>query len=343
MKFGLMFTFQLPPGCGIPWNEPYRDMLDCLPRAEALGYESMFMATHHVKTDGLCPGPLIACAGAASVTKTMRIGTAVLLVPMYAPLKLAEDVAVLDNLSQGRFVFGVAPGYVAEEFAAHGIPREERIGRFEESLDLMITAWTQDEFEFDGKYFQVPKTVMTPKPMQQPHPPIWYGVSATKSLQRAAQRHAVQIMSPRHGVDELMHHYAPYEAAAAEIGWTIPERPIIRQVFVAKTMAEAEAIAAPAVNHLYREVYGKASAAGDRVLRADDGSVITDHDQVGFENFKDRYIIGDPDFAIESIKRYEAACNPTEMVCWMHMPGISGADVMGSVELFAREVMPHFR
>ena len=343
MKFGLMFTFQLPPGCGIPWNEPYQDMLDCLPRAEALGYESMFMATHHVKTDGLCPGPLIACAGAASVTKTMRIGTAVLLVPMYAPLKLAEDVAVLDNLSQGRFVFGVAPGYVAEEFAAHGIPREERIGRFEESLDLMITAWTQDEFEFDGKYFQVPKAVMTPKPMQQPHPPIWYGVSATKSLQRAAKRHAVQIMSPRHGVDELMHHYAPYEAAAAEIGWKIPERPIIRQVFVAKTMAEAEAIAAPAVNHLYREVYGKASAAGDRVLRADDGSVITDHDQVGFENFKDRYIIGDPDFAIESIKRYEAACNPTEMVCWMHMPGISGADVMGSVELFAREVMPHFR
>jgi len=108
MKFGLLFTFQLPPGCGIPWNEPYQDMLDCLPHAEALGYESMFMATHHVKTDGLCPGPLIACAGAAAVTKTMRIGTAVLLVPMYAPLKLAEDIAVLDNLSQGRFVFGVA-------------------------------------------------------------------------------------------------------------------------------------------------------------------------------------------------------------------------------------------
>ncbi|HCU90840.1 MAG TPA: hypothetical protein DGR97_12895 [Gammaproteobacteria bacterium] len=343
MKFGLMFTFQLPPNCGIPWNRPYQDMLDCLPLAEDLGYESMFMATHHAKTDGLCPGPLIACAAAAAVTKTMRIGTAVLLVPMYAPLKLAEDIAVLDNLSQGRFVFGGAPGYVAEEFAAHGIPRAQRIGRFEESLDLMITAWTQDEFEFDGKYFQVPPTVMTPKPMQQPHPPIWYGVSATKSLERAAHRKAVQIMSPRHGVDELMHHYAPYESMAAEIGWKIPERPIIRQVFIAKTMAEAEAIAAPAVNHLYREIYGKASAAGDRVLRADDGSIITDYEQVGFENFKDRYIIGDPDFAIESIKRYEKACNPTEMVCWMHMPGITGVDAMGSVELFAQEVMPNFR
>ena len=343
MKFGLLFTFQLPPDCGISWNEPYRDMLECLPVAEDLGYESMFMATHHAKTDGLCPAPLIACAGAASVTKSMRIGTAVLLVPMYAPLRLAEDIAVLDNLSQGRFVFGVAPGYVAEEFAAHGIPREQRVGRFEESLDLMVTAWTNDEFEFDGKYYKVPKTVLTPKPMQDPYPSIWYGVSATKSLQRAAKRGCVQIMSPRHGVDELKAHYEPYEAAAAEVGFDIPERPIIRQVFVMPTTAEAEAIAAPAVNHLYREIYGKASAAGDRVLRADDGSVITDHDQVGFENFKDRYIIGDPDFAIESIKRYQQAVDPSEMVCWMHMPGISGADAMKSVKLFAEQVMPHFQ
>ena len=343
MKFGLMFTFQLPPGCGIAWNEPYQDMLDCLPRAEELGYESMFMATHHAKTDGLCPSPLIACAGAASVTKTMRIGTAVLLVPMYAPLKLAEDIAVLDNLSQGRFVFGVAPGYVAEEFAAHGIPRAQRVGRCEEALDLMVTAWTQDEFEFDGKYFQVPKTVLTPKPMQKPYPPIWYGVSATKSLQRAANRGCVQIMSPRHGVNELKDHYAPYEQAAAAVGFDIPERPIIRQVFVAPTTAEAEALAAPAVNHLYRELYGKASAAGDRVLRADDGSVITDHEQVDFDNFKDRYIIGDPEFAIASIKRYQDAVDPSEMVCWMHMPGIRGADAMRSVELFAKEVMPQFK
>ena len=343
MKFGLMFTFQLPPNCGINWNEPYQDMLTCLPRAEELGYESMFMATHHAKTDGLCPAPLIACAGAASVTKTMRIGTAVLLVPMYAPLRLAEDIAVLDNLSQGRFVFGVAPGYVAEEFAAHGIPREQRVGRFEESLDLMTTAWTQDEFEFDGKYYKVPKTVLTPKPMQKPYPPIWYGVSATKSLQRAAKRGCVQIMSPRHGVHELQEHYAPYEAAAADVGFDIPERPIIRQVFVMPTTAEAEAIAAPAINHLYREIYGKASASGDRVLKSDDGQVITDHEQVDFSTFKDRYIVGDPEFAIESIKRYQDVVNPSEMVCWMHMPGIRGADVMKSVELFAKEVMPHFQ
>ena len=343
MKFGLLFSQQVPPNSGLAWHEPYADMLKCLPIAEDLGYESAFQVSHHAQKDGLCPGPLIACAGAAAVTKRMRIGTGVLLVPLYAPLKLAEDVAVLDNLSGGRFVFGVAPGYVAKEFEAHGIAREERVGRFEEALDLMTRAWTEDFFEFDGKYYQVPRTQLTPKPAQRPHPPIWYGVSAKSSLRRAARRHAVQIMSPRHGPEELVEHFKPYEETAKEIGWAIPERPIMRSVFVAPTKAAAEAIATPALNYLFTELYGAASAAGDRVLRAADGAVITDKAQVGFDNFKDRYIIGDPDFAIEQLALYRAAVQPTEVVCWMHLPGLRGADVMRSVELFAREVMPHFQ
>ena len=107
-------------------------------------------------------------------------------------------------------------------------------------------------------------------------------------------------------------------------------------------MKQAEALAAPAIEHLYREVYGRASAAGDRVLRNDDGSTITDQQQVGFETFKARYIVGDPDFAINEIAKYRNELGCTEMVCWMHMPGIRGRDAMSSVELFAREVMPQF-
>jgi len=342
MKFGLTFSLQVPPGSGVSWQQPYRDMLECLPRAEDLGYNSSFQVSHHAQKDGLCPGPLIACAGAAAVTRTMRIGTGVLLVPLYAPLKLAEDIAVLDNLAGGRFVFGVAPGYVAAEFDAHGIPREERVQRFEEALDLMTMAWTEDTFSFDGQFYKVPETRMTPKPVQSPHPPLWYGVSAKASLRRAARRHAVQIMSPRHGPEELQEHFAVYEAEANKIGWNITERPIMRTVFIAETKARAEEIAAPALNYLFTELYGAASAAGERVLRAADGSVITDKTQVSFDTFKNRYIIGDPEFAIEQLAIYEQAVRPTEVICWMHLPGISGADAMRSVELFAREVMPHF-
>jgi alkanesulfonate monooxygenase SsuD/methylene tetrahydromethanopterin reductase-like flavin-dependent oxidoreductase (luciferase family) len=342
VKFGLLFAYQNPPDSGIPWQEPYADMLKCLPRAEALGYSSAFQASHHIQKDGFCPAPLVAMAGAAAVTERMRIGTSVLLVPLYAPLKLAEDVAVLDNLSNGRFVFGVAPGYVSQEFTAHNVPRAERVGRFEEALDLMTAAWSGEPFSFDGKYYRAEDARVTPPTVQRPHPPIWYGVSAATSLRRAVKRRAIQIMSPRHGIAELKEHYAAYDTAAKEAGWQPPERPIIRQVFIAETMARAEELAGPAIDYLYRELYGAASAAGDRVLRGDDGQVVAQSDTVAFEGFKRRYIIGDPEFAIAEIKKYEAELNPSEMICWMHMPGIKGADAAQSMELFAKHVMPEF-
>jgi alkanesulfonate monooxygenase SsuD/methylene tetrahydromethanopterin reductase-like flavin-dependent oxidoreductase (luciferase family) len=342
VKFGLLFAYQTPPESGIKWSEPYQDMLKILPRAEALGFKSALQASHHIQPDGFCPSPMVAMAGAAAVTEEMRIGTSVLLVPLYAPLKLAEDVAVLDNLSNGRFVFGVAPGYVTEEFTAHGIPRNERGTRFEEALDLMQLAWKGEPFSFEEQHYQVPEGLVTPTPMQTPHPPIWYGVSAKSALRRAVKRRCVQIMSPRHGLAELKEHYAPYEDEAAKAGWVPPERPIIRQVFVAETTEKAEAIAAPAVDYLYRVLYGAASAAGDRVLKNDTGEVIADTDDVGYRTFKERYIIGDPDLAIRKIKEYERELRPTEMVCWMHMPGIRGSDVANSIELFAKEVMPAF-
>jgi len=113
-------------------------------------------------------------AAAAAVTERMRIGTGCLLVPLYAPLKLAEDVAVLDCLSNGRFVFGVAPGYVSEEFAAHGVPREQRAARFWEALDLIVKTWTHHDgpFSFEGHFFHHRSINIWPRCYQQPHPPL---------------------------------------------------------------------------------------------------------------------------------------------------------------------------
>jgi alkanesulfonate monooxygenase SsuD/methylene tetrahydromethanopterin reductase-like flavin-dependent oxidoreductase (luciferase family) len=342
MKFGLLFAHQIPPESGIPWSAPYQDMLRCLPRAEELGYVSAFQVSHHVQKDGLCPGPLVALGAAAAVTQRMRVGTGVLLVPLYAPLKLAEDVAVLDNVSNGRFILGVAPGYVSEEFDAYGVPRNQRVGRLEECLDLITLAWREERFSFDGRYYRVPEAYLTPKPVQKPHPPIWYGVSAPGSIRRAARRRAVLFASPRHGIAELKEHFRIYDEAASELGFKPAERPVIRQVFVAETRKEAERIADPAVSYLYRELYGAKSAQGERELRTDDGRVITDRQQATYEALKDRYAIGGPDDVYGSLKRCEKELGATEIICWMHMPGIRGEDVMRSVELFAKEVMPRF-
>ena len=171
MKFGLLFSHRSPLSGG-SWSTPYRDMLDCLPYAEDLGFRSAFHATHHAQKMASAqpqwsPVPLL-----RAVTKTMRIGTAVLLLPLYAPLKLAEDIAVLDNVAEEAICFWVAPGYVASEFEAHQIPRGERVGRFEEALDLITTAGGKSilSLTVNTTRFQ---TQLTPKPVQSPHPPIW--------------------------------------------------------------------------------------------------------------------------------------------------------------------------
>ena len=318
-------------------------MLECLPRGEELGYDSVFAASHHVQPDGWCPSPLIPMAAAAAVTERMRIGTGVLLVPLYAPFKLAEDVAVLDNLSGGRLILGVAPGYVSEEFLAHNVPRDKRAARMEEALDLMQMAWTQEEFSFHGRFYTVESpAALTPKPLQTPHPPIWYGVSGPKSLRRAAKRRAVLVGSPRHELSELKEHFRIYEEAAADIGFEVSERPIIREVFVAETTEKAEQLAAPGVEYLFRELYGAKSAKGERALRTDAGELITDKRQVDFAVLRNRFIIGDPEYAVHQIERYRDELKATDIICWMHIPGVRGADAMRSVELFAREVMPAF-
>jgi alkanesulfonate monooxygenase SsuD/methylene tetrahydromethanopterin reductase-like flavin-dependent oxidoreductase (luciferase family) len=342
MQFGLTFGWIAPPDSGMSRRQAYQDMLDCLPRAEELGYTSVHTTEHHFQFDGHCPSPLIVMTAAAAITERMRVCTNVLLVPLYAPVRLAEDIAVLDNVSNGRVTIGVAPGYASEEFAGHMVPYAERFRRFEETLDILQLAWTQETFSFDGEFFKIPEMALTPRPVQQPHPPLWYGVSGPKLLRRAAKRHCTLVASPRHTTPELVEHFRAYEDAAAEFGFTPTERPAMKGVFVAETTEKAEEIAGPAVTHLFTQLYGKKSAQGERPLRNDSGEVINDMHDVDFETFKSRYIIGDPDSACRQLADMHAQLPLTELTCWMHLPGIPGKDAANSMELFAREVMPAF-
>jgi alkanesulfonate monooxygenase SsuD/methylene tetrahydromethanopterin reductase-like flavin-dependent oxidoreductase (luciferase family) len=114
-------------------------------------------------------------------------------------------------------------------------------------------------------------------------------------------------------------------------------------VFVAESRQRAEALAAPGIEYLFRELYGARSAQGERPLRTDSGELITDKHQVDFESLKNRFVIGDPEFAARQIERYRDELGTTELICWMHVPGVSGEDAVRSMELFAREVMPAFR
>jgi len=340
MKFGLMYSFITPASGAVSHQATFREMDTLVPLAEALGFHSFQTTEHHFQHNGWAPSPLVVLAHASGLTRRMRLVTNVLLLPLYDPLRLVEDVATLDSLSNGRLTLGVSPGYVSEECAAYGIPYAERFARSEEILDILQASWRTDELEHVGRYYRIPRCRVMPRPVQAAIP-IWYGVSGPKLLTRAARRRCPVTASPRHTNEELKAHYARYDAAAAEVGFATKERPIIRELFVAKTTAEAEALAGPAIIDLFG-LYSRKSVEGERQLRNDRGELVTQEDMLDFRSFASRYIIGDPATVRAQIAQLKDELAPSEVICRMQLPGIPTAAFEQSLRLFGEEVLPAF-
>src|SRR5437667_4832320 len=126
-------------------------------------------------------------AAAAQRTSRIRLGTAVTLLPLHSPIKIAEEAAICDILSDGRLEFGVGRG-IARHYASYGIPPEESRGRFDEALDFILAAWTNESFSFDGKYFQARDLSLVPRPVQSPHPPVRIAANSPDTFPFAARR-----------------------------------------------------------------------------------------------------------------------------------------------------------
>jgi len=341
MRFGFMLSFIVPRAGGMSHLDTFAELAALAPLAEALGFDSLQTTEHHFQDNGWAPSPLLVLAQAAGLTRRLRLVTNILILPFYDPLRLVEDVATLDNLCGGRLTLGVSPGYVSEEFQAYRVPYSERFGRAEEMLDILQAAWRNDVLEWKGRYFQIPNTRIVPRPVQEAIP-IWYGVSGPKLLERAALRGCPVTASPRHTTAELVAHYARYDAAAAAVGHGSRERPIIREVFVAPSLAEAEDLAGPAIVELFG-LYGRKSAEGERALRDDRGELVRAADAVDYRTFASRYIVGDPGLVADRIAELSDALAPSEIICRMQLPGIPTAKFERSLRLFGTHVIPRFR
>ncbi|MCB1250497.1 MAG: LLM class flavin-dependent oxidoreductase [Acidimicrobiales bacterium] len=162
--------------------ERYAAAVDMARWADQVGFDMLVLSEHHASPDGYLPSPLLLGAAIASVTERIPMNVAALLVPLHDPLRLAEDLAVLDHLSKGRISFVAGLGYRPIEYAMFGREWTKRGRRLDQCLDLMLQAWTGEPFELDGETVQV-----TPKPYQAPHPMIFIGGSGPKSAERAAR------------------------------------------------------------------------------------------------------------------------------------------------------------
>ena len=171
---------------------------------EELGFDSIFMEEHHGIKDHYWPTPLMVLAGFATRTERVLLGSDVLILPFYHPSQVAEEAAMLDVISNGRLVLGVAIGYRPNEFALFQQPLERRGARFEEQLQIIRRLWTEDEVRFDGQFYRLEGATIEPKPVQPGGPPIWIGGWGPLALKRAATFAVAWVMGPTAWIDKLL-------------------------------------------------------------------------------------------------------------------------------------------
>ena len=177
MKFGL--HYQLPCSPDQSPVQRYRDTLDQAVHAEALGFDSVWPVEQHFNADlSIMPSPLLMLAALAERTRTLRLGIAIVLLPLSHPLRVAEEIATLDVISNGRVEFGIGRGAMPNHFRAFGVPIAENRDRFVEGLEVIRQAWTSDRVSYHGRFFDIERVAVVPKPVQQPHPPIRVAVNS---------------------------------------------------------------------------------------------------------------------------------------------------------------------
>jgi probable F420-dependent oxidoreductase len=312
----------------------FTEALQEVVRGEELGFDSIWMEEHHSVVDHYWPSPLPVLAGFATRTSKVMLGTDILVAPFYHPVRLAEDIALLDMMSGGRFVLGVAIGYKPDEFALYGAELEKRGARFEEQLAIMKGLWTQDSIAFKGRYYQV-EGKLEPKPLTKPHPPVWIGGWGDITLRRAATLADNWIPGPTADLPRLLEGKKQFLDKRKAAGLTAPitEWPLTRDVIIADTDEQARELAERHIMVSYRKEY-----AGGWKHPFIDASIATDLDTVT----KDRFLIGSPDHVVRALTPFVGQYGVTHLICRLFFPGMPHRHIMRELELIAKEVMPAF-
>jgi alkanesulfonate monooxygenase SsuD/methylene tetrahydromethanopterin reductase-like flavin-dependent oxidoreductase (luciferase family) len=208
------------------------------------GYDAVWLAEHHFTTYSVCPSVHLMALEVAHRTTRLRIGTAVSLAALYHPLRLAEEVALLDVLTGGRINWGAGRGFERAEFDNFGVPLDETAARFREAVDVVLAAWTQPRLTFHGEYWHFDDVEVLPKPHQEPHPPTWVAATSPEAIAWAAANGHDILMDPHAAFDEIGAKYDQYRAGLAAAGHPPPgDTPMARLIAVAATDAEARDIA----------------------------------------------------------------------------------------------------
>jgi alkanesulfonate monooxygenase SsuD/methylene tetrahydromethanopterin reductase-like flavin-dependent oxidoreductase (luciferase family) len=341
MEFGTFLLMQSPSARSS--QEIYSRGLDIAQAAETLGFRNVWLAEHHFSTYGYLSRPAQFATYIAARTSRLRVGTAVIVVPLHHPLVIAEEIATLDLLAGGRVDVGLGRGYQHYEFERFGLELSSGRGRWEESVDIILKAFGGQPFSYDGKYFKIPETTVFPQPFQQPRPPIWITAQSPDSVE-AAVRRGFNVLTGGFGIPlERMGEFRRlFDRLVAEVK---PDHPlqvgVQRAVYVTDSEADARAAAEEARWNM--RVTLSLRHHQERV-EAGRAIPVPGASEPSIDDLLDRFlVVGTPATCIRQIGRIQDLVGITHFNCSFWFGDLAHARVLRSMELFAREVMPAFR
>jgi alkanesulfonate monooxygenase SsuD/methylene tetrahydromethanopterin reductase-like flavin-dependent oxidoreductase (luciferase family) len=331
MRFGLFGGAQAPRTADGDPGRGFREYIETSVEAERLGFYSTFLVEHHFSGSGQVSAPLDLLSWVAARTTSIRVGTAVLVLPWHDPVLLAERAATLDLLSGGRLDFGVGRGYRHSEFAGFRVPADEAEARFDESLAVILKAWGSDEpFSHEGRFWRYDEIVVEPPTAQKPHPPVWIAAGAPESVRKVAVLGANLLLDQFASTEAIGERIAVFKAEceARDRDFDPMDVAVARNLYVARDADDA------------RAALGRQASVHDRMIersRGPDGSrrshIMAYADQPG--ETEAHALFGTPEEIIARLRALQAVG-----VRYVLVSG--GEAIQQSMQRFAAEVMPAF-
>ncbi len=350
MKFGL--HYQLPcTGTQSPVQR-YRDTIEQAVHAESLGFESIWPVEQHFNPQlSIMPAPLLLLTAVAERTTTLRLGIAIVLLPLSHPLRVAEEIAVVDVISNGRVEFGIGRGSIPTHFSGFGIDQSESRGRMMEALDMIRQAWTSERVSFHGQFYSVDDIAVVPKPVQQPHPPIRAAANSLDTFELMGRLgypiFVASQVNPYAKMRELIPVYHQARAAAGHAEARAEDISLLGPLYVGNSQGQIRAELEPSIRRFLQSVSSIYSSQGQdlgpessRIKEVLERVRRMTYDKVA----EVMGIFETPQACVERLQALHEEFGMGRMICWFNPGGsVPHSQVMRSMELFAAKVMPHFR
>ncbi len=334
LTFGLALSVQHPPEGS--QADRFAEHVEQVKLASAVGFDSVWASQHYLSAPFSYFQPIPVLARVAADAGRMTLGTGVLLLPLHHPVEIAEQIATLDVICGGRFVFGVGLGYRDAENQAMGLDPKGRVGRLVEGLEVIERLWSGEPVRYAGRHFTLDNVRISMPPQQRPRPPIWLAGNGDAGVKRAARLGDAWLMNPHATLPTLERQLALFRDTRRELGRP-PARdvPLIRECYVAPESAQASAEARPFLAAKY-EAYR--SWEQDKALPTGE-EFAPDFDALA----RDRFVLGDPGRVREALVRYRERLGATSMIFRLQWPGMAPDKVLRSIKLLGEQVFPFLR